>query len=67
MFKFNLYVFNKRSDVKKTQLEELHFSSFFFFLFSFYPMAGIQREFGPLSATVIGQWVHMRTLGHEVV
>lgn len=38
-----------------------------FFLFSFYPMAGIQREFGPLSATVIGQWVHMRTLGHEVV
>lgn len=64
MFKFNLYVFNKRSDVKKTQLEGLHF---FLFSFFFYPMAGIQREFGPLSATVIGQWVHMRTLGHEVV
>lgn len=35
MFKFNLYVFNKRSDVKKTQLEEQHFFSFFLFFFLF--------------------------------
>lgn len=71
--KFKQFVFIKRSDVKKIQLEGVHtffFLAFFPFFFSFslfYPKAGIQGEFGLLSAAVIGQWVHMRTLGHEVV
>lgn len=35
--------------------------------FLFHPKAGIQRAFGTVSASVIGRWVHMRTLGYEVV